>query len=587
MKKTVLIGMPNTGKSTFFNRLSGSSVRVGNWPGITVDLYSVKTLINGNLTELIDLPGIYDLNGYSEDEKIVKNFINNNKIDQIFFILNSTQIDRQLELAIKIQKLGIPILILVNMIDEAKSLGISYNFAEMEKMLNCPVLPISAKYGQGMEHLNQKLNQTQAMPKKNIDGLNDQDIAQKIYHKTVEMPAILNDQKTQILDNIFLHPWLGIPLFLLIILTLFQIIFTLGAPIQESMGNLFSYLQINYLENIFFNSPPILKSFLLDGLYSGITTVAAFVPIIIIFFFVMTVVEDSGYFSRAAFLMDKMMEKIGLDGRGFVMMLMGYGCNVPALMGTKIMRSKNLRFLTMLVIPFSLCSARLQVFLFIIFAFFSGLYGALILFCLYLLSFCSIFITAIIFKQQYSDIEPLVLELPPYRFPTLKQMVIRGWQEVKHFLNRATKFIVIGVVAVWVLTYFPSEYPIASQQTYAGQIGLFFEPIFKPIGIDQMLVIALIFGFIAKEILIGALAIIFGLEGQALASYLSEIFTNGQAISFMIFTLIYTPCVSTIATLHNESKDIKLTIYSITWSLLLAWIASFIFYQSYQYFFYN
>lgn len=587
MKKTVLIGMPNTGKSTFFNRLSGSSVRVGNWPGITVDLYSVKTLINGNLTELIDLPGIYDLNGYSEDEKIVKNFINNNKIDQIFFILNSTQIDRQLELAIKIQKLGIPVLILVNMIDEAKSLGISYNFAEMEKMLDCPVLPISAKYGQGMEHLNQKLNQTQAMPKKNIDGLNDQDIAQKIYHKTVEMPAILNDQKTQILDNIFLHPWLGIPLFLLIILTLFQIIFTLGAPIQESMGNLFSYLQINYLENIFFNSPPILKSFLLDGLYSGITTVAAFVPIIIIFFFVMTVVEDSGYFSRAAFLMDKMMEKIGLDGRGFVMMLMGYGCNVPALMGTKIMRSKNLRFLTMLVIPFSLCSARLQVFLFIIFAFFSGLYGALILFCLYLLSFCAIFITAIIFKQQYSDIEPLVLELPPYRFPTLKQMVIRGWQEVKHFLNRATKFIVIGVVAVWVLTYFPSEYPIASQQTYAGQIGLFFEPIFKPIGIDQMLVIALIFGFIAKEILIGALAIIFGLEGQALASYLSEIFTNGQAISFMIFTLIYTPCVSTIATLHNESKDIKLTIYSITWSLLLAWIASFIFYQSYQYFFYN
>ncbi len=587
MKKTVLIGMPNTGKSTFFNRLSGSSVRVGNWPGITVDLYSVKTLINGNLTELIDLPGIYDLNGYSEDEKIVKNFINNNKIDQIFFILNSTQIDRQLELAIKIQKLGIPVLILVNMIDEAKSLGISYNFAEMEKMFGCPVLPISAKYGQGMEHLNQKLNQTQAMPKKNIDGLNDQDIAQKIYHKTVEMPAILNDQKTQILDNIFLHPWLGIPLFLLIILTLFQIIFTLGAPIQESMGNLFSYLQINYLENIFFNSPPILKSFLLDGLYSGITTVAAFVPIIIIFFFVMTVVEDSGYFSRAAFLMDKMMEKIGLDGRGFVMMLMGYGCNVPALMGTKIMRSKNLRFLTMLVIPFSLCSARLQVFLFIIFAFFSGLYGALILFCLYLLSFCSIFITAIIFKQQYSDIEPLVLELPPYRFPTLKQMVIRGWQEVKHFLNRATKFIVIGVVAVWVLTYFPSEYPIASQQTYAGQIGLFFEPIFKPIGIDQMLVIALIFGFIAKEILIGALAIIFGLEGQALASYLSEIFTNGQAISFMIFTLIYTPCVSTIATLHNESKDIKLTIYSITWSLLLAWIASFIFYQSYQYFFYN
>ncbi|MDA7751111.1 ferrous iron transporter B, partial [Methylophilaceae bacterium] len=306
--------------------------------------------------------------------------------------------------------------------------------------------------------------------------------------------------------------------------------------------------------------------------------------VIVLFFFVMTIVEDSGYFSRAAFLMDKLMEKIGLDGRGFVMMLMGFGCNVPAISGTKIMRTKEMRYLTMLVIPFSLCSARLQVFLFIVSAFFASHQGALVLFFMYLLSFFSIFITAIMFKNKYKNEEPLILELPPYRFPTIKQILFRGWQEVRFFLKRATKFIVFGVIAVWALTHFPGEYEVASINTYAGQIGIFFEPIFAPIGIDSILIIALFFGFIAKEILIGALAVIFGLEGQALGQHLAEILTNGQAISFMIFTLIYTPCVASIATIKHESKNIRLALVSIVWSLALAWLMSFIFYQSYKFF---
>jgi len=583
MKKTALIGMPNTGKSTFFNKISGASERVGNWPGITVGLSSIKTLINGEMTELIDLPGIYSLNGYSEDEEVVINFIESNKIDQVFFIMNSTQIDRQLPLAINIQKLGIPIIILANMIDEARSLGISFDFDKMGKLLGCPVLPISAKFGRGLEKINKKINAPTKL-KINPKSIDEQILSQKVFDETVKMPLILNDKKTRFLDSIFLHPLFGLPVFLIIIFILFQLIYTLGSPIQEYMGDFFSYIQINYLQGLFGNSSPLLKSFLLDGLYAGFTTVATFVPIIIIFFFVMTIVEGSGYFSRAAFLMDKLMEKMGLDGRGFVMMLMGYGCNVPAIMGTKIMRNKNLRFLTMLTIPFSLCSARLQVFLFLTLAFLSSFYGALTLFFLYLLSFFTIFLTAIAFKNKYKNREPMILELPPYRFPTISHIFKRGNQEVLNFLSRATKFIVLGVVAVWILTYFPSEYPVASQNTYAGRIGAFFEPIFTPIGIDQMLIVALIFGFIAKEILIGALAVIFGLEGLELGNHLKEIFSNGQAISFMIFTLIYTPCVSTIATIRNESKSWRLALESVIWSLFLAWVASFIFYQSYEYF---
>lgn len=574
MKRVALIGMPNTGKSTLFNKISGSSAKVGNWPGVTVDLLSVKTMFGGELIELIDLPGIYGLSGYSEDEKVVADFIKNNQINHIFYVANSTQLDRQLELMLELKKFNIPLTLVANMIDEAKAFGIEIDFKVLEQCLQTEIIPISAKYGQGFEKLHQK-------PKKNLPQKKQIIELDQVVKKTIHYPARLNNQNTKKLDALFLNPAFGLPIFLFIIFGVFQFVFSAGQPIQEWMSNFFSLIQENYLIPLLSPLNSMLQSFIIDGVYAGLTTVAAFVPIIILFFFIMTIIEDSGYFSRAAFLMDKIMEKMGLDGRAFVMMLMGFGCNVPALMGTKIMRTKEIRFLTMLVIPFSLCSARLQVFLFLIAAFFSPTHGALVLFSLYLLSFFSIFITAIIFKNKYQSNEPLVLELPPYRFPTTRQILIRGWHEVKHFLNRASKFIVLGVIVVWALTHFPAGYEPASEQTYAGVIGNFFHPIFDPIGIDQLLVIALIFGFIAKEILIGALAVIFGLEGQALSSHLVELFNHGQAISFMIFTLIYTPCLSTIATLKNESKDRALTILSIFWSLGLAWLMSFIFYQIY------
>jgi len=574
MKRVALIGMPNTGKSTLFNKISGSSAKVGNWPGVTVDLLSVKTMFGGELIELIDLPGIYGLSGYSEDEKVVADFIKNNQINHIFYVANSTQLDRQLELMLELKKFNIPLTLVANMIDEAKAFGIEIDFKVLEQCLQTEIIPMSAKYGQGFEKLHQK-------PKKNLPQKKQIIELDQVVKKTIHYPARLNNQNTKKLDALFLNPAFGLPIFLFIIFGVFQFVFSAGQPIQEWMNNFFSLIQENYLIPLLSPLNSMLQSFIIDGVYAGLTTVAAFVPIIILFFFIMTIIEDSGYFSRAAFLMDKIMEKMGLDGRAFVMMLMGFGCNVPALMGTKIMRTKEIRFLTMLVIPFSLCSARLQVFLFLIAAFFSPTHGALVLFSLYLLSFFSIFITAIIFKNKYQSNEPLVLELPPYRFPTTRQILIRGWHEVKHFLNRASKFIVLGVIVVWALTHFPAGYEPASEQTYAGVIGNFFHPIFNPIGIDQLLVIALIFGFIAKEILIGALAVIFGLEGQALSSHLVELFNHGQAISFMIFTLIYTPCLSTIATLKNESKDRALTILSIFWSLGLAWLMSFIFYQIY------
>jgi ferrous iron transport protein B len=294
----------------------------------------------------------------------------------------------------------------------------------------------------------------------------------------------------------------------------------------------------------------------------------------------MTLVEDSGYLSRAAFLMDALMAKMGMDGRGFVMLLMGFGCNVPALMGTRVMRSRPLRLLTMLVIPFSLCSARLQVFVFMTAALFTPQQAPLVLFALYLTSFAATFASALLFKGRFPSSEPFILELPPYRLPTPRQILMRGWHEASQFLRRASKFIIIGVVLVWGLTHYPSDVPPASAYTFAGMIGSALAPVLNPIGIDGQLAIALIFGFVAKEIVIGSLAVIYGLQGDALMQIVSQKLDWVQAMSFMLFTLIYTPCLSTIATLRSESRSNGFMWLSIGWSLLLAWGVSFVFYQT-------
>jgi len=589
MKRIALLGMPNTGKSTLFNRLSGASARVGNWPGITVDLMCAKILTGSHIAELIDLPGLYDLHGFSDDEQVVRHFLSNNEVDLVCIVLNSTQIDRQLSLALQIRNLGIPAILLLNMQDEAKRAGITIDAAAMAAQINMSTLQLSGKYGDGCPALLQKMAEVinHDAPKIKADEVAkrleaDSQIElemQSIVNSTVQIPTTLNNKTTDNIDKILLHPWFGLPIFIVSIFLLFQFIFTVGAPLQDVMAWLFDQTRTVILDPLLSTAPTWLNGLLLDGIYNGVSTVAAFVPIIILFFLVMSMVEDSGYLSRAAFLMDAFMAKLGLDGRGFVMVLMGFGCNVPALMGTRVMRSRGMRLLTMLTIPLSLCSARLQIFIFMIAVLFKPSQAAWVMFSLYMMSLFTIFITALIFKGRFVSNEPFILELPPYRFPTAHQIWARGWQEVKHFLIRASKFIIFGVVMVWLLTNFPSNVPSASVDTYAGQIGALFAPILDPIGIDTHLAIALIFGFVAKEIVVGSLAVIYGLQGDALISQMAQNLDWVQGMSFMLFSLIYTPCLSTIATLKTESKSSAFMWLSIVWSLGLAWVVSLIFYQ--------
>jgi ferrous iron transport protein B len=590
LKQIAVLGMPNTGKSTFFNRFTGAHASIGNWPGITVDLMAAKIKLGQQETQVVDLPGIYDLRGFSEDEEVVRRFLANNPVHLIVIILNSVQLDRQISLALQIKHLGLPALLLLNMADEAPKFGVHVDPERISQHLQMPVVQISAKYGQGYSQARKLIAEQLSLQlepvlagKINQNIVADQQFATEmgeLLQAGFRVDPNFQDTFTTKLDRILLHPILGLPIFFGFMYLMFQVVYTVGKPLQDGLNQGVEWFKTAALEPALSWLPKFPHDLLIDGLYQGVGTVAAFIPVIWLFFICMAIVEDSGYLSRSAYLMDAFMERLGLDGRSFVMSLMGFGCNVPAIMGLRVMRSPALRLLSMLVIPFSLCSARLNVFIFMTTALFSARVAPLVLFSLYMFSFAAAILTAFIFKGKYPNQEPLVLELPPYRFPTVRQMLLRAWLETKHFLRFAWKFIIFGVVMIWLCNNLPTTATPASAQTISGMIGQALQPILGPIGINPKLSVALIFGFIAKEIVLGGLAIIYATKEEAgLAGVIAKEIDWVQAYSFMLFTLLYVPCLSTVAVIKTESKSIKFALLSVAWSIGLAWVVSFLFYQ--------
>ena len=586
--------MPNTGKSTLFNRLTGHHAHIGNWPGLTVDLLQADLQLSGRSVQLVDLPGIYDLRGHSDDEAVVRRFLEQTPVDLVLVVLNASQLDRQLRLALQVQQLGLPAVLALNMADEAARFGVSIQAESLSAALNQPVLPLSAKYRQGLETLQHTLlaqlearaDHPAAIPEQLEERLAAMDAdldgaMAELVERCVTLPARWRDSRSRRLDAVLLHPLLGLPLFFLAMALMFQGIYAIGVPVQEALGSLLDQFGQAVLKPLIAPLPALLQGFLLEGLYQGLGTVMAFLPVIALFFLAMGLVEDSGYLSRAAYLMDAFMERLGLDGRSFVLSLMGFGCNVPAILGTRVMRDRGLRLLSMLVIPFSLCSARLNVFLFMAAVFFPPRIGGLVIFGLYLMSFVAAMLTALLFRGRFPSNEPLVLELPPYRLPTAGQMLSRAWSEVKHFRLWSRRFIIFGVVAVWLLNNLPVGVEPASSASLAGQLGTLTQPLLAPIGINPKLAVALLFGFIAKEIVLGGLAVIYGqADPVALSRAIASDVSWPQALSFMLFTLLYTPCLSTVAVIRSESKKLSFTLLSVAWSLLLAWLVSFVAFQT-------
>ena len=581
--------MPNTGKSTLFNRLTGASARTGNWPGLTVELLAAKLPLGADLVELVDLPGIYDLHGMTEDEHVVRRFLERVPVDLLVVVINAAQIDRQLPLLLQARALGVPMLAVLNMRDEAERFGVHIDVDRLGESLGFPVVAISARRAEGIGPLRQAIAThlggarpvpLSEMAERLAPDEAVQEEADALLRVAVKSPHQLSDRMSERLDRVLLHPLLGLPIFFLSLFVLFQFIFTLGAPLQDvvesALGLVRDALQAPLADVL----PAFGQGLLFEGIYDGLATVASFLPVIALFFIVMSAVEDSGYLARAAFLVDGFMARLGLDGRGFVLHLFGMGCNVPAVMGTRVMRSPGLRALTMLVLPFSLCAARLQVFLFFVAALFAPSQAAVVLFSLYVLSLLAAMLTAWLFRRRYQGMEPVILELPPYRLPVPGTMLKTAWGEIAHFLRRATRFIVLGVVLIWLLTHLPWGVEPASPESYAGQLSQAVGAFFAPLGFDPLLGVALLFGFIAKEIVLGGMAVLYGVGEDGLTTAVQQHMDWVQAYSFMLFTLLYTPCISTLAAIRAESRSWRLTLTSLTWSFALAYAVSLAFYQT-------
>jgi ferrous iron transport protein B len=584
-----LVGMPNTGKSTLFNRLTGGQARMANWPGLTVELLRGRLPADseGHPFELVDLPGVYDLAGGSEDEEIVQRFLRETPPDLLVLVVNATQVASQLRLVLQLRDAGLPILVALNMSDEARRFGVRIDHGGLADALALPVVPVSARRNEGIAtllgaiHLAPRAPQWEGIPLGGDDRLEAH--RRELVGRFVAQPEQVLLPYSRRLDRLLLHPLVGPLLFLAIVLVMFQTIYALGAPLQELMVSLFDGLQNQLLLPLLqgLRTPPVLRDFLVYGVWLGVSTVMSFLPIIYIFYLMLAIVEDSGYLPRAAFLMDGFMHWLGLDGRTFVLQVMGFGCNVPAIMGTRVIRDRSMRLLAMLVIPFALCQARLTVFVFMAAVFFPKPWWApgLVVFGFYLMSFAAAIITGLLFKRVYPSREAFVLELPPYRKPSLPTMLRRAWREMTNFMVTTRGFIVGGAALVWLLTNLPQQTVAGAGSSFANRIGSLLDPLLAPIGMTPDLTVALIFGFIAKEILLGAMAVIEHTSDAGLGLALRASITPLQALSFMTFTLLYTPCLSTVAVQIKEAKSRMFALRSVVWSLSLAWIGALLVFQ--------
>jgi ferrous iron transport protein B len=590
-----LLGMPNTGKSTLFNRLTGGHAQMGNWPGLTVDLLRgrLPADADGHPFELVDLPGVYDLSGSSEDEAIVQRFLRETPPDLMVLVVNATQVASQLRLVLQLREAGVPTLLALNMSDEARRFGVRIDHGGLGEALALPVLPVSARRNEGIAtllaaiYLACRAPQWAGTPLLGQLPLGDDDRLEahrrELVERFVAEPEQVLRPHSRRLDRLLLHPLVGPLLFLAIVLVMFQTIYVLGAPLQEVMVSLFDALRNQLLLPLLqgLRTPQVLSNFLVYGVWLGVSTVMSFLPIIFIFYLMLAIVEDSGYLPRAAFLMDGFMHWLGLDGRAFVLQVMGFGCNVPAIMGTRVIRDRGMRLLAMLVIPFALCQARLTVFVFMAAVFFPKPWWApgLVVFGFYLMSFAAAIITGLLFKRAYPNREAFVLELPPYRKPSLQTMLRRAWREMTNFMVTTRGFIVGGAAMVWLLTNLPLQTVAGAGPTVASRIGTLFDPLLAPIGMTPDLTVALIFGFIAKEILLGAMAVINHTCEAGLGAAMRASITPLQALSFMTFSLLYTPCLSTVAVQIKEAKSRLFALRSMAWSLALAWIAALLVFQ--------
>lgn len=657
-----LAGNQNCGKTTLFNALTGSNQHVGNFPGVTVD--QKAGVIKGTDHQVVDLPGIYSIRPYTQEEIVTRDFILKSKPDAIINIVDATNMERNLYLTLQLLTLQVPTVIALNMMDELVGNGGSVDVQKMSEAIGVPVVPISAAKNQGITELVDTLLDTasrRVTPKvqdfcpegpvhrcihavchiiedhaqrvniarrfcamKLIEGEQDffdalelsQNEKELIEHTIIEMEhetgldrnAALADmrynfiekvcnqcvvkakeskehRRSMQIDKVLTHRIFAIPLFIAIMGLVFFLTFNVvGAFLSDVMAYAIDGLTILADRALTaYGINPVVHSLIIDGIFAGVGSVVSFLPLIVTLFFFLSILEDSGYMARVAFVMDKLLRKIGLSGRSFVPMLVGFGCSVPAIMATRTLSSNRDRKMTILLTPFMSCSAKIPIYTLFAAAFFPG-HELLVMLALYFGGILVGILVALVLKNTAfkGNPVPFVMELPNYRFPSAKSVVLLMWEKAKDFLTRAFTVIFMATVIIWFMQTFDTRLNVVenSASSILAALGRLVSPIFAPLGFgDWRMVTALVSGFTAKEAVVSTFGVILGVSTEQLGIALHSLFTTASAASFLAFCLLYTPCVAAVSTIKTELKSGWKTVGIVFAQCAVAWLAAFVVYH--------
>jgi len=597
-----IVGPPNSGKSTLFNRLTGLRQKVANYPGVTVEHKSGKMQISRDReVDLIDLPGVYSLEPRSEDERVTKDVLTGDmpgvrRPGAILLILDSTNLGRHLMLAAPVLALGLPTLVLLNMADDLEDRGGSIDTAAIAQKLGAPVALISAARGEGIEPVSEFLNGALAVPTPRVElpVLNQVPAcrawAAKISENAYNAPA--PPIWTKRLDSIFLHPILGLVIFAVVVVAVFQTIFAGAAPLMDGVDWLVS-TSGDALKSAM--PPSIWRDVLIEGVWGGVGSLLVFLPQILILFLFIGILEDSGYLARAAVITDRTMNRAGLQGKSFIPLLSSYACAVPAIMATRTIENKRDRIATILIAPFMTCSARLPLYGMVIAmlippdrhligGFVTMRTGAML--GLYALGFAAAFLTALALKSSIlrGERTPFVMEMPAYRWPTLQSLGLRLLDRAKVFLKKAGTVILATALGLWVLAHVPLQdgKPPAIQDSVAGVIGRTVEPVIKPLGFNWKIGIGLITSLAAREVIVATLGTIYGIdedqdgEHPRLQEALQRDLKPGGAVALLIFFAFAMQCMSTVAVVRRETGGWKWPIVQFSYMTGMAYICAYI-----------
>ena len=659
-----LAGNQNCGKTTLFNALTGSNQHVGNFPGVTVD-QKIGDVKGEKNCQVVDLPGIYSLRPYTQEEIVTRDFIINQKPDGIINIVDATNIERNLYLTLQLLELCVPMVLALNMMDEVNANGGTVNIEKMSELLGIPVVPISAAKGDGVSELIDKAVSTaknKQKPKvwdfcsaespvhrcihavvhliddhaeraglparfctsKLIEG--DPDIEDRLEldenerelleHCIVEMEdesgldrnaalaamrydfieSVVSDsvvkahesrehRRSMAIDKVLTGKYTALPVFFGVMFLVFWLTFgVIGSALSDLLAlGIDSFTSLADRALTAYGINPIVHSLVIDGIFAGVGSVLTFLPLIVVLFFFLSILEDTGYMARVAFVMDRALRKIGLSGRSFVPMLIGFGCSVPAIMATRTVSSDRDRKMTILLTPYMSCSAKIPIYAVFASAFFPN-HKALVMISMYVVGIVLSVLLALILKNTAfkGNPVPFVMELPNYRLPSPKSVVLLLWDKAKDFLQRAFGIIFIATIIIWFLRSFDTRLNVVenSADSLLALIGRFIAPVFAPLGFgDWRAATSLISGFTAKEAVISTMAVLLETNLSNLGGALSEIFTPLTAVSFLVFTLLYTPCVAAVASIRRELGSKLQTLGVVLLQCTAAWICALVVYQ--------